>query len=338
MPEAETVRLDYRTPTGAAETVVASGGPWIPEQGGTMRRSLHTGDGTTLMVQRAAEPAGRTAGATAQLLLENEIRAAVRLLRRYGDAPPPGLPHLVGYNLDVATPYLLCRAPDAPPVTKLAGDLLLNQRREFEAGLFRALGLLADAGVVHGGIRPETVGWDGSAVSLTGYGLATPAGEPYRLDVSSPWMPPAAVRNAAAEPGDDIWAAGLVIAYVVNGQAVQNPLEALRAPGSGALASLLDGVFVDDPARRPTAVQMLRRLGDHGWVERPATREDVALDAGRGAFDAERAKKIAVEEPRYPDEPPPVARRRSPYRVPLALVTGALLIGLALLGWQLVFS
>jgi hypothetical protein len=329
-PDTGTVRLDYRTPTGSVETVVAGGGPWVPEQPGVMRRKLFTGDGQTLMVQRAAEPGDRTGGATGQLRLENEIRASVRLMRRFGDAAPAGLPSLVGYNLDAATPYLLCRMPDVRPVTELAADLLLNQRRQFQIGLFRTLGLLAAAGVVHAGIRPETVGWDGWQVSLTGYGFATPAGEPYRLDVSSPWMPPHAVRNAAAAPGDDIWAAGLVVAHVVTGRPVEHLAEALNAPGGGALASLLDGAFAPDPDRRPTAVQLLRRLGDHTPIEPDSVREDAALAAGRAAFDAERAKKLGDTEtaPAAVPEPVPVERAGLPLRG-IASVLGALLIVIA---------
>ncbi|MEV6599752.1 hypothetical protein AB0M36_23260 [Actinoplanes sp. NPDC051346] len=327
------VRLEFHTPQGTSGTVIAEGGPWTAPGPGLAERPLYASDGSTLMVQRAVTADGGRIDGTAHRMLQNEIRAALRVGRRHGAAHPDCLPRLVGYDLDAESPYLLCPPVAGRPVAGLAGQLLLGQRHGFQTALFRALVLLSEAEVVHAGLRPEVVHWDGRQVRLTGFGRSAAVGESYREDVASLWMPPAAVRDAVADPHDDVWAAGLVVAHVVTGLPVEQLAGGAGVPAESALASLLDGVFRADPRRRPGAAQILRRLGDQSRAEAAAL-DDAALDAGRAAFDAERAKKAGPPAPAPAAEPPSAPGDPGRLSPALLLALGVVLIGLTLIGWR----
>ncbi|BCJ55892.1 hypothetical protein Asp14428_73670 [Actinoplanes sp. NBRC 14428] len=331
----EEVRLTYRTPGREAGEVAAAAGPWSERRPGLVERTLSAGTGEVLMVQRAA--AGGTGSRwLAHLLVENEIRAGLRLLRSAAGGHVPYMPRLVGYDLDAAEPFVLTEPPRGRSAGEFAGQLMLDQRHSFQVALFRVLAALAGAGVVHGGIDPAVVHWDGRDIQLTGFYLAAVAGEPYRVGVASPWMPArASARREAADPRDDVWAAGLVVAHVVTGQPVQR-LTADRLRDGSSLGSLLDGVFADKPAERPTPAQILRRLGDHQPGATRVPPDDPGLTEGRAAFDVERAKKHA--DASLPDVPsaklPPGPDRRPVYTAMIVV----LLLGLAALTWWTVTS
>jgi hypothetical protein len=338
MPEAdrrrEVVRLDYQTPDGETRTMIAEGGTWRHCGTGIGERPLYSTDGTTMMTQRAATLTGGRLDGGAHRTLQNEIRAALRIHRRHGSHNAPGLPHLIGYNLDAESPFLLAPPTPGRPVGTLAGGLLLTQRQSFQRALFQALVLLAEAGVVHGGLRPELVHWDGREAHLTGFALSAASGEPYREDVASAWMPPWATRNVVADPRDDVWAAGLVVAHVATGLPIERLAGGAAVSGETALASMLDGVFSDDPVRRPAAAQILRRLGAQTTHDAAAPNPDAALEAGRAAFDAERAKKHGSDRPERAPEAGVVAPRPARVRPPVFVVLCVVLVGLLLIGWQ----
>jgi hypothetical protein len=343
MPEpashADAVRLACLTPLGDRTTVNATGGRWTAAGPGLTVRALHSADGTELMEQWSVVPDPDRPDREALDQLHNEIRAALRLVRRYGSSYPAGLPHLVGYDLDADRPYLLRRPAFGQPVADLAGRLLLNQRHGFQTSLFRALTFLTEAGVVHGGLHPGVVRWDGREVCLTGFGRAGAAGEPYRQEVSSPWMPPRATRHVIADPRDDVWAAGLIASHVVTGLPAGKLLANGATAESSSLASLLDGVFADEPGSRPGAAQILRRLGDPLPVDTDPG-HDAALDAGRAAFDAERGRKNENTIPRQTGSapPPPPAAAAGRFLGWLTLVAVVAVAGLVLAGWKVLFS
>jgi hypothetical protein len=286
----EVVRLAYRSATGASAEVLATGRGWRIGRHGLMSRILDGSDGQPQMMQYAMAAGPSAAGPTPYRLLDNQARAGVRIHRRYHGHPPAGLPWLVGYDLDGATPFVLWRHWSGRTAAQVAGQLLVNQRHEFEVGLFRCLLLLAAAGVVHGGIDAETVGWDGRDVRLIDLSTAVVAGEPYAVSdaVAAPHRP-----SGAADPADDILAAGLLVHQLVTGQPAKSDQLPQPDPQS-PLAGVLEGVFSADPAARPDAARMLRRLGAPADLPTGPVEPDPGLVAGAASFDEERARKEAL--------------------------------------------
>ncbi|MDG4766870.1 hypothetical protein O7632_22615 [Solwaraspora sp. WMMD406] len=286
----EVIRLAYRSATGASAEVLATGRAWRIGRHGLMSRILDGSDGQPQMVQYARAAGPSATGPTPYRLLDNQARAGVRIHRRYHGQPPAGLPWLVGYDLDGATPFVLWRHWSGRTAAQVAGQLLVNQRHEFEAGLFRCLLQLTAAGVVHGGIDTDTVGWDGRDVRLMDLSTAVVAGEPYSVPdaVAAPRRP-----DGAADPADDILAAGLLMYQLVTGRPAGSEQPPRPDPQS-PLAVMLEGVFLADPAARPDAARMLRRLGAPTELPPGPAEPDPGLVAGAAAFDEERARKAAL--------------------------------------------
>jgi hypothetical protein len=226
--------------------------------------------------------------------LENEIRAGTRLARRYAENYPSELARLVGYDIDCPEPFLLLARPRGEPSAGSAGVLGLTALHTFQVALFRGLYMLAEAGIVHDGLDPETVRWDGTVAQLADFGSATLARERRSGRADSPWASPQRRADASlAVPGDDIWSAGLVVFHVATGRDVSTLAGPPDLAGRPALADLLAGVFAEQPADRPTAQAILHRLGAPAKAP-PGQLDNVAAFAeGRREFDRLLAEKRA---------------------------------------------
>lgn len=294
------VGLRYKTAPGVVETRIADYGPWLPST--ALPTRLVTLEGEPAPVLQKVVTSQVAAGDPhAFARLENEIRALVRLRRRYGSARPAELPRFLGYDEDTEEPFVLVGAPSGRPVHELAGQLMMETQSAFEVGLLRALRLLGEAGVVHGRLGPETVWCDGPMVQVADLGAAGVHGE------SRPAWAEAASHPAIADTAEDVWSAGILIHYVETGE-LPAGVPALL-PGT-RLAMLLDGVF-GPAADRPSATVLLQRSRAETAVPAGTLGPDAAFVAGQRRFDEVRAEKAGPPPTRAPQRPP-VARRTEP--------------------------
>ena len=284
---------------------------------------VKTDDGSTLVLRSLPPDANPVQLATAEVLLDNEIRALTRLHTRYR-TPLPELPRIVGYDFDAAEPFLLLEPPIGKCVDGGLRTLLIDERRRFMIGLFRALAQLDAVDLVHGSVGLSSLCWDGATTQLVNLENAVGTGEAPRLS-----------RNGSvAHPGHDVRAAGRVVYELFTGKPVALGDTPDLASQPDVLASLLRGVFDPDPSRRPTALQMLERLNDKDPLPRPV---DVtsAMKPGYDRFDELRPPKPVEKPVLHPTVPRPSSAPHSRPQevplVPLAIVVFLVVAAIAIL-------
>lgn len=197
----------------------------------------------------------------AEAQLDNEIRALVRLATRYPNDYPAELPRLIGYNFDAAEPFVLMRSA-APESVR--GDLgivtLLNEeRKRFQIGIYRAVAALHAVELVHGAIQLSSVRWSADDVQLVGFEHSAGCGEvPRSRSVTLSHRVRGADRTA--NPEEDVRNAGLAYFELVAGRRPDRELRDRDQLTEVVGTALLD-VFGQDPANRPSAVEVLSALG-----------------------------------------------------------------------------
>ena len=279
---------------GVADRPVRVAAAFGPDEAGAPEflavRSVRIADGTVLRQVRVAETDDEAR--VGYQRLDNEILAGRRLFEVTQPVGyPPELSRLVGDNASSAQPYALLEPYRGQPLTVASKQLELDEQLQFQASLLRGLCWLAAAGLAHRGISPSTVRWDGGAqqVQIIDFSLSTVIGAPREVIGTPPWaareQQPADVGGLVSER-DDIWAAGRLIFYVNTQEELTDIRQVNDRP---ALNHLLSGVF-GPPANRPTAVELLHRLGAESPVPR-ALNGYSPLEAGRKSFYALRARK-----------------------------------------------
>lgn len=219
-----------------------------------------------------------------ELVADPDARARfareVAVARRVGS---PRVARLVDADPDADVPWFAAEyveGPNLEEAVRARGPLSADQLRELAASLAAALRDLHAVGVLHRDLKPGNVvlGWDGPRVvdlgvardelaestSLTRVGVS----------VGSPaWMAPEQLLGTPVGPGADVHAWAAVIVFAASGagpypgptmpafayQVVhQAPsLTGIPADLVGIVAAALD----KDPARRPTAPDLVRVLG-----------------------------------------------------------------------------
>ncbi|MGW6445238.1 hypothetical protein [Lentzea sp. NPDC055074] len=255
-----------------------------------------------------------------ETLLDNEIRALTRLRTRYG-TPVPELPALVGYDFDSAEPFLLLELYRGRRLDNGLSDLMSTERDQFTVGLFRALAQLAAVGLVHGSVGPASLYWDRDTTQLTHLEHSVAHGEAYRSS------PPGS--ESTAHPGDDVQAAGRVVFELYTSRRLGPGEVPDLASQSEYLARLLSGVFAPQPADRPTAEEMLNRLGDRAPLPRPVNVLSL-MRTGYERFDLLRPPKTtAPPRAMAAPAPAPVSRPSRRKEIPLAPLAVLLFLVLA---------
>lgn len=243
--------------------------------------------GVSMIQKWVSEHAGER-DACSYDLLDAEIRACTWLGQMYGGSGSPHhFPPAIGYNVDVAEPFVLLEPyRGVPPAAR---RLELEELREFAISLLRALQQIADAGVVHGAVRLASLRWDSETrlLQLVDFEHALRHGDPRRPINTIPDLPlsPEQVEGTGqADVRDDMWGAGMVIRQLAVGP-YANGAETLPAQ----VQTLLHGVFADTAAR-PHATELLARLGIAGSVSK-ALRPDTVLVPEHRLFDQLTAGK-----------------------------------------------
>lgn len=222
--------------------------------------------------------------------LDNEALAGVRLARwEKTGGHPRQTSRLEGIELPGEVPFVLLEPYRGLPVADVAGQLLQQERRDFQTSLLIALRWLAATGLVHRGISPTSVRWDGLDIQITQFHTSSLVGAPRSVVGSPPWAAreQSELRRAVGclTDRDDVWAVGKLLLFGLHGSEV-NREQLNRSP---ELAELLDGVF--GPAEtRPPATDLLSRAGIPDPV-RHSLPTDEDLERGREEFRRERARK-----------------------------------------------
>jgi hypothetical protein len=275
--------------------------PWAPESPVRVRRlrlaaswdGVDAAGVTGLLQKRVVPASARNVDWAPYDALDREIAIGLHLVRgcaAAGRPYPAELSRLVGYEVDVEEPFVLYLPYRGQPVSRFVGRLLLREQREFETGMFRALGLLAALGVTHRGIGPETVLWDKEAlqVQAVDFSNAVLSGTKHVEAVRAAWLHE--LDAASSDPRVDVWSAGALAFYAATGRRLGPGDDPAAEPAlqSSRLAAELSRIVSPKLGNRPQAAAVLRGIGHPDpWPEpnRTATAVDELFAEGGRRFD-----------------------------------------------------
>lgn len=195
------------------------------------------------------------------------------------------------------------------------GPLPVDALRLLAAALAEALVSIHRAGLAHRDLKPGNVVLSANGPRVIDFGIARPEDAteitvPGALLGTPGFMSPEQASGGAAGPAGDIFALGTVLLYAATGRepfdardraATLERVRAARADLGGIadrrLRALVAACHRRDPERRPSAAELLDRLGEpaasvHGtrWLPAPLAE---AID-----------RRVAGTEPEPPTEPP----------------------------------
>jgi hypothetical protein len=298
--------LSYVAVSGEpVHTQVTAGEMADGRPGSLIARSVVLADGTQAR-QLVVDPAQRQDG---YRHLDNEILAGRWLYRltrsrRY----PAQVSRLIGFAADSADPFALLYDYRGETAAEVASHLTQTEQRDFQASLMTGLRWLAEAGIVHCAIGPDTVRWDGEQVEITDFSQATVMG----AGQDAPGR-----RGGPVTDRVDVWAALLLCYYISAGQEYTDPARLADWPAGRDLAAEITA----GPENCQSAHAILTgRLGAPDPVP-PGMGADRDLAGGVEEFFRVRAKKHP-DAPVLAEAPPagetPSGEPRPPEATPLA--------------------
>lgn len=290
---AEPVELSFLDPDGRrCHTWARFGSDAGPSARGLPRtRNALLNERVRCVQVRIADPGAPGAAEAARAALDTEAAAALRLHHALGS---PGaarpFPAVIGYELDVAEPFVLYRPPRGRTTEKLHG-LPSTHLRIIERDLVDAVGLLAELGLVHHGITPATVRWDGSEIQLWGLDAVTHTGRPRAPRGPAPYAPPE-VRGGIgrSDPRDALWSAAQVMYRLVTGRAGDPDRAPADLADHRSLAHTMGPSFAPRASDRPAPAALLGLLAPDRAPAATRLAGD-GLTAHRAAFDRALALK-----------------------------------------------
>ncbi|WP_026122309.1 serine/threonine-protein kinase [Nocardiopsis halotolerans] len=273
-----------------------------------------------------------------------EIRAAQRV-------SGPFTPAVVDADPDADTPWMATEyvpGPTLKEAVNAGGPFPEPSLLVLALGLARALGTIHAAGIMHRDLKPGNVLLSPRGPQVIDFGIAravegtvlTRTGQTFGTPAYT--SPEQIVGEGVTQRGDLFSLAGVVV-FAASGEPPFGPgsaAEALRrvmsghprldAVPEGPLRDLLARCFAKDPAWRPDAEEVERRLcalprppAEHGWLPSPVTQQiDEREGETRRAEEAERTtvpmagrspRPDAAGEPPHgpPDDPPEGVRERT---------------------------
>ncbi|MFD8999594.1 hypothetical protein ACFV0T_01185 [Streptomyces sp. NPDC059582] len=225
--------------------------------------------------------------------LETEVGAALMIHRAFSGSPYQGLfPVPVGYDMDAPEPFLIYSAPRGESATSLAHGISTTDQRIIERDLVLAVRLLESLGLVHRGIVPAAVRWDGERAQLWDLGATARIGTPRTPWGTPPYAPPeqrAGVGEVDAR--DALWSTAQLMYQLVAGRQGRPDGPPADLDTYRSLAQTLGAAFAPRAEDRPTPTRLLGLLmPDPDPAAMVVARPD-PLEPHRREFDAVLARK-----------------------------------------------
>lgn len=288
--------LAFTAPTGKRHRVPARFGPDRDRVVRPPRLARDVRLGGTWRGLQVRLAAADAADSEQYQIMETEVGTALALHRAFSGSRYQGLfPVPVGYDMDAAEPFLVYAFPRGRPATALVHGISTTEQRIIERDLVLAIRLMESLGLVHRGIVPAAVWWDGERTQLWDLGSVARIGRP-----RSPWgLPPYASPEQClgvgrADARDALWSTAQLMYQLVSGRPGRpdGPPQDLEAHRS--LAQTLAGAFAARAEERPTPGHLLGLLmPDSDPYAMVAARPD-PLEPHRREFDAALARKRAL--------------------------------------------
>jgi hypothetical protein len=206
-------------------------------------------------------PRDRVGDHVAYGLLEAEIAAALALHRAYSGTSFGRLfPSPVGYDMNAAAPFVLYATPRGRPLSALVRGhgVTTGHEQVIERDLVLAVCLMEAIGLVHRGIVPAAVHWDGQRAQLWDLGSVTRTGLPRVPFGPRPYAPPEErAGQGETDARDALWSVGQVMYHLVTGRpgSPDGPPPGLET--HRLLAQTLAPVFAPLAADRPAPRRLL---------------------------------------------------------------------------------
>ncbi|MEU9497263.1 serine/threonine-protein kinase [Streptomyces sp. NPDC048196] len=196
---------------------------------------------------------------------------------------------------------------------KRQGALPPREAARIGSAMAGALRAAHDAGVLHRDVKPANVllAHDGRIV-LTDFGIAVVSGTPSltrtgELVGSIQYLAPERLRSSMGEPGpaSDLWSLGATLYQAVDGRppflrdtAIETAYAIATADhprprGAGALAPVIEGLLVKDPARRMDGSEARRLLEQVAGGQAPHVPAGAPGSEGAGGTEEAGVRKLA---------------------------------------------
>jgi len=247
--------LSYLTPQGLRRTEAAAvGEPRRRTVPPPLTARDVTLDGKAVVRLTAADPE------MGPPRLEAEARAALTVHRAFGTTPYQRLfPVLVGHDMDADEPFLLYETPRGEPAARLSYGISTTEQRTVERDLVLAVRLMESVGLVHRGLVPAAVRWDGKHVQVWDLASAAPLGAPRTPVGTPPYASPEQRRGVGrGDARDALWS----VAQIVYQLAAGHPGDPDGPPADlSSYRSLeLGDAFAPTADARPEPARVLGRL------------------------------------------------------------------------------
>ncbi|MGW2520371.1 hypothetical protein ACWC09_25780 [Streptomyces sp. NPDC001617] len=152
--------------------------------------------------------------------LEAEIRAALCLHRAFhGSAYQSLFPSLVGYDMDAEEPFVLYQAPRGDAAAQLSYGISTTEQRTIERDLVLAVRLMEGLGLVHRGLVPAAVRWDGKRAQLWDLGAVARIGSRRVPTGAPPYAAPEQRHGVGrTDARDALWSVAQIVYQLATGQ------------------------------------------------------------------------------------------------------------------------